>query len=159
MNYLTITYPDINNGTGFRATLWISGCSHHCVGCHNQHTWGYNQGVKLYSQETIDSINKIFKNEYISGLTISGGDPLDQPEQSLEELLTFLKWFKGEYPDKNIWIYTGFTYEELFARDSHIINLILKMCDTLVDGPYVESLRDTSLDFRGSSNQKIIKLH
>lgn len=159
MNYLTITYPDINNGTGFRATLWIAGCSHHCVGCHNRHTWDYNQGVNLYSQETIDSINKIFKNEYISGLTISGGDPLDQSEHSLEELLNFLKWFKNEYPTKNIWIYTGFTCDELQAKNSHVINLILDICDVLIDGPYNELLRDTSLEFRGSSNQNIIKLH
>lgn len=159
MNYLTITYPDINNGPGFRATLWIAGCSHKCHGCHNKHTWDYSLGKKMNSIEFNKEIDDIFKNEYITGLTISGGDPLDQSENDLKELYVFLKSFKKKYPDKNIWIYSGFTYDELCHKNSQTTSNILELCDILVDGPYIESLRDTSLAFRGSHNQNIIKIH
>lgn len=156
MKYLTITYPDINNGPGFRATLWIAGCSHHCPGCHNQHTWNYNQGTEFTSKGLKDEITEIFKHDYISGLTLSGGDPLDQDVDSLHELADFIKWFKTTYPDKTIWLYTGFMLDEI---KSYYGKYIINLCDYIVDGRYDEKLRDTSLEFRGSSNQRIIKMH
>ena len=156
MKYLTITYPDINNGPGFRATLWIAGCSHHCPGCHNQHTWDYNQGLELTSPKLKEQITKIFSNDYISGLTISGGDPLDQSANSLHELCDFMKWFKLTYPSKTIWLYTGFNKDEVI---SYYGKYAISLADYLIDGKYDEKLRDTSLAFRGSSNQHIIKIH
>ena len=103
MNYLTITYPDINNGPGFRATLWIAGCSHKCHGCHNKHTWDYSLGKKMNSIEFNKEIDDIFKNEYITGLTISGGDPLDQSENDLKELYVAMSdLIRAEDEDKAV---------------------------------------------------------
>lgn len=149
-----ITSPDVNNGTGFRVTLWVAGCSHHCRGCHNPETWNYNQGKALRDvwKDLIIKLNK----SYIKGLTLSGGDPLAQSKISLLELYFLLKRIKRKFPDKDIWIYSGYTYEEILQ--DKFKKLVLSQCDVLVDGPYKYALRDTSLPFRGSSNQRIIYL-
>ena len=148
MRYLTITSPDVNNGSGFRVTLWVAGCSHHCKGCHNPETWDYKQGKHLSEiwKELVEKLDK----EYITGLTLSGGDPLDQTNGSLLELYILLGRIKAKFPDKNIWIYSGDVYENLIKHP--LKKAILKRCDVLVDGPYRYALRDTSLPFRGSSN-------
>ena len=155
MRVLNITSPDVNNGLGFRVTLWVAGCSHHCKGCHNPETWAYNQGKKLreVKKELFEQLDK----PYVKGLTLSGGDPLTQTKFSLLELYLLLKEIKKKFPDKDIWIYSGYTYEEIVSNK--LRKLVLSQCDVLVDGPYRYALRDTSLPFRGSSNQRIIDLH
>lgn len=154
MNVIDMTSPDVNNGTGFRVTLWIAGCRHKCKGCQNPHTWNYNQGkpLRTYWKRLKDELEK----PYIYGLTLSGGDPLDQSNLDLLRLYFFLKKVKRKFPHKDIWIYSGYTYEEI--QTSFFKKLVLKCCDVLVDGPYNCYMRDTSLPFRGSTNQQIIKL-
>lgn len=152
MRYIKVTSPDINNGTGFRATLWVAGCSRHCKGCHNPETWNYNQGKTKILKEVLEAL----KPNYIQGLTISGGDPLLQNKKSLIQLYVLLKIVKLKYPKKDIWIYSSEIYEE--AVKDKWKDKILSLCDVMVDGPYKYYLRDTSLAFRGSSNQRIIYL-
>lgn len=153
MKYLKITSPDINNGTGCRVTLWIPGCKRNCPGCHNQWTHDYNQGLE-FTQETFDELCEILDKKYIKGLTISGGDPLMQSEEVLIDLLQLVNDIKEKYPTKDIWLYTGYYKKELIGIQEEI----LKYIDVLVDGPFVVDLKDTTLAFRGSSNQTIHKL-
>ena len=156
MKYIKITYPDINNGNGMRATIWFSGCSHHCEGCHNQHTWDYNQGKDIMPY-LYNEIKEIFSNEkYLKGITLSGGDPLAQSQQCLNELYNFILWFKTNFPDKDIWIYSGDTFEECMLIPEKR-NIVLQ-CDYMVDGVFKIDQRDLSLPFRGSKNQRIINI-
>ena len=111
MKILNITSPDVNNGTGFRVTLWVAGCSHHCRGCHNPESWDYNQGKSLREVRK-DLFDKLDKS-YIQGLTLSGGDPLAQSRKSLLELYFLLRRIKKKFPNKDIWIYSGYTHEEI----------------------------------------------
>lgn len=151
MKYLNITSPDIENGIGCRVTLWIPGCGHNCPGCHNKWTHDYNQGQE-FTQDTFKELCDILDKPYIKGLTISGGDPLMQNDQTLIDLCQLVFDIKNLYPTKDIWLYTGFYKDEL-----HGLQLdILKYIDTLVDGPFELDKRDTTLPFRGSSNQNII---
>ena len=154
MKILNITSPDVNNGTGFRVTLWVAGCSHHCRGCHNPESWDYNQGKSLREvrKDLFDRLDK----SYIQGLTLSGGDPLAQSRKSLLELYFLLRRIKKKFPNKDIWIYSGYTHEEILQ--DKFKKLVLSQCDVLVDGLYRYALRETSLPFRGSSNQRIIYL-
>jgi anaerobic ribonucleoside-triphosphate reductase activating protein len=154
MRYIDITYPDVNNGAGCRVTLWVAGCKHNCKGCHNPKTHDYKAG-ELFTEETYKELSEILSKPYISGLTLSGGDPLCQQPITLAEIENLVKRVKQDFPDKTIWIYTGYYREYLKGIQLDI----LKYCDVLVDGPYVEELRDITLPFRGSSNQKIHKLH
>ena len=154
MKILNITSPDVNNGTGFRVTLWVAGCSHHCRGCHNPESWDYNQGKSLREVRK-DLFDKLDKS-YIQGLTLSGGDPLAQSRKSLLELYFLLRRITKKFPTKDIWIYSGYTHEEILQ--DKFKKLVLSQCDVLVDGLYRYALRDTSLPFRGSSNQRIIYL-
>lgn len=153
LKYLKITSPDVNNGTGCRVTLWIPGCTHKCPFCHNSWTADYNIGKPL--DDTAKSlIFNILSKPYIAGLTISGGDPLDQSDVVLHELSKFLSDVKNKFPEKNIWMYTGYYYNDLKTNQLNV----LKYCDVLVDGPFIKDLADPSLPFRGSSNQSIIYL-
>ena len=155
LRILDITAPDINNGNGARVTLWVSGCSHKCKGCHNSWTWNYNQG-KIFAEDSDEILNKLsnwLSRDYVDGLTISGGDPLDQDKNTLFELKQIVNWVKTNFPSKTIWIYTGYTYEELNEYQLAVVENI----DVLVDGPYKEELRDIAhCPFRGSTNQRII---
>ena len=155
LRILDITAPDINNGNGIRVTLWVSGCSHKCKGCHNSWTWNYNQG-KIFAEDSDEILNKLsnwLSRDYVDGLTISGGDPLDQDKNTLFELKQIVNWVKTNFPSKTIWIYTGYTYEELNEYQLAVVENI----DVLVDGPYKEELRDIAhCPFRGSTNQRII---
>ena len=155
LRILDITAPDINNGNGIRVTLWISGCTHKCKGCHNSWTWDYNQG-KDFIEEHDDILNKLsnwLSRDYVEGLTISGGDPLDQDNKGLETLIKIILWVRTNYPTKNIWLYTGYVYEELNELQRKAADL----CEVVVDGPYKEELRDIAhCPFRGSSNQRIL---
>lgn len=154
MRYREITTPDINNGRGFRVTLWISGCSRKCPGCHNQELWDYTLGKRLSActDELLDKVGY----PYIKGLTISGGDPLDQNAESLDDLFHLLSIVKLKYPLKDIWIYSGGKFEDMLKEWQK--KKVLMMCDVLVDGPYIDELRDITLPFRGSSNQRIIDI-
>ena len=165
MNYCGITAPDIANGTGCRVVLWISGCTHQCKKCHNPETWDYKYGKK-FDEDAKRIISQWLDKPYIKGLTISGGDPLDRNIDELQEILDLCKYVNDKYPDNDIWIYTGYTYDYFLSNsdDTETQNRkdmckeIIKCCDFIVDGPYIDSLRDLSLPFRGSSNQRIIDL-
>lgn len=151
MNYESITYPDVNNGLGCRVTLWVSGCSHHCPGCHNQCTWDFKSG-RPFTQEVKDKIISLLELPYIAGLTLSGGDPMD----SAEELIPFVQEIADRFNDKykTIWLYTGYTMEQI-KEDPVKMTLLHSGIHVVVDGPYIESLRRIDIPFRGSSNQKI----
>jgi anaerobic ribonucleoside-triphosphate reductase activating protein len=152
MNYSGITYPDVNNGLGCRVTLFVSGCTHRCKGCHNVPTWDFNFGHEF----TIDTKIELFElvsKPYIKGLTISGGDPLD----NYNDVLLLVKELREVFgKSKDIWLYTGYVMEDLITLGK---DEILNYIDVLVDGEYDESQRDVSLAFRGSSNQRIIYLN
>ena len=162
LKVLDITAPDINNGLGCRVTLWVAGCKHHCKGCHNQWTWNFNQGkdFTFYRREIFEDLSEWLDKDYIDGITFSGGDPLTQTDEALTELYDIITWVKKRYPEKNIWLFTGYTKEQLDELNNKIINKILNDIDVLVDGPYVEELRDIAhTPFRGSTNQRLIELH
>ena len=153
MRYVKVTSPDINNGTGCRVTVWVAGCSHCCKGCHNPQTWDYNQGVEDVWDELVEKLSL----PYIKGVTFSGGDPLSQSDANLKQLLVLIGRIKTMFPDKDIWLFTGDVYEE--AIQNPLKSAIIDECDVLVDGPFKLYLRDTSLAFRGSSNQRIILIN
>lgn len=143
-----ITYPDVNNGLGCRATIWVSGCSHHCKGCHNKETWSFNYG-KEFDDEYKQKLFDILSLSYIKGLTLSGGDPID----SYDDVLKLVKEVREKFGDtKNIWLYTGYIMEELISNNK---DEILEYVDYVVDGKYEEKQRDVTLAFRGSKNQII----
>jgi anaerobic ribonucleoside-triphosphate reductase activating protein len=146
MRIHNISYPDVNNGLGFRVTLWVSGCIHHCKGCQNQETWDFNSG-REFTDKDKEKIFDILSLPYIKGITFSGGDPLC----SYNDVLSLMKEIKNKFPKKDIWVYTGYTIE--FIKEH--LDEILKYVDFLVDGKYIEEQRDVSLPFRGSKNQRI----
>lgn len=147
MKYQNITKDDMKNGDGLRVVLWVSGCSHHCKGCQNPITWDPDDGLVL-DQDARAEIFEQLEQDYIAGLTLSGGDPFH--ESNIEEMTEMCRMIKSKYPDKSIWAYTGFYWEQVKDFD------IMKYIDVLVDGEYIEALRDTKLRWRGSSNQKVI---
>lgn len=149
MRILNIYKETICDGPGLRYSIYISGCNHKCEGCHNPQSWNENEGVLLTPSFLDDIVSEIKKNIFLDGVTISGGDPFFNPK----ELLLFLKKIKKE-TKQNIWCYTGYTLEYLLKHDEY--SEPLKYIDTLVDGPFVKSLYNPNLFFRGSSNQRII---
>ncbi len=160
MNYGEIKNCDIANGTGVRVTLFVSGCTNHCKNCFQPQTWDFNYGKK-FDEETKEKIYKMLSESYIQGLTLLGGEPFEPENQ--RELLPFLKEVKRRFPDKNIWAFSGFTYEELTSKGSHpnceCTDEILSIIDVLVDGRFVEEKKNLSLRFRGSSNQRLIDMN
>lgn len=155
MRYLSVTSPDINNGTGCRVTVWVAGCSHMCKGCHNPETWGYDQGCTL--EEIWDQLKEKLSSPHILGVTFSGGDPLAQNYKSLIELSRLIDRIRSEFPTKDIWLFTGDVYEDIIQDETK--KEIIEKCDVLVDGPFKLYLKDLSLAFRGSSNQRIILMN
>lgn len=159
MYYSKINPNDIANGTGIRVTLFVSGCTHHCKGCFQPKTWNFKYG-QLFTQDTINLLIEYLRPDYITGLTLLGGDPME-PENQPEIALLITK-IKKELPDKDIWLYTGCTLEQLKDKNSYYhtkyTKKIINNTDILVDGPFKEEKKDISLKFRGSSNQRIIKL-
>lgn len=153
MYYGNIKYYDIANGDGVRTSLFVSGCNHHCNGCFNKESWDFEYG-KFFDSEALENISKSLEPEYISGLTILGGEPLDY--KNINIVHAIILYVKEKYPEKTIWVYTGYTYEELVGREHLITNSVLRNIDVLVDGKFIEELKDISLKFRGSSNQRII---
>lgn len=157
MNYGTIKKYDIANGEGVRVSLFVSGCDHHCENCFNQEAWDYSFG-NTFTKDTEEEILKALSPEYIDGLSLLGGEPFERENQRC--LLPFLRRVRERFPKKNIWCYTGFLLETELLKDSRArcecTDEMLSMIDVLVDGRFVEELKDISLAFRGSSNQRII---
>lgn len=157
MNYADIKKIDVANGEGVRVSVFVSGCNHHCKGCFNQCAWDFNYGKKFTEkeeQQIIDYMN----HDYISGLSLLGGEPLEPKNQ--EGLLPLVKKVKEKFPNKNIWCYTGFDFEkdivEKMAKNNETTRELLKYIDIIVDGKFEEDKKDLKLQFRGSSNQKIV---
>jgi anaerobic ribonucleoside-triphosphate reductase activating protein len=140
----------IVDGVGLRYSIYFSGCSHACPGCHNEYSWNPNNGTELTYEILNEIANEINQNELLDGITISGGDPLFNPKDMLK-VLKFLK----KKTKKNIWMYTGYTLEEIKKDD--LRKECLKYVDVLVDGRFIKELYDPNIKFRGSSNQRIIK--
>lgn len=160
MNYGRIIERDIANGKGVRVSIFVSGCRNHCEKCFQPETWDFNYG-KHFTDETIDYIIELLSKPYISGLTILGGEPMEPENQS--ELLRLVRKVKSTYPNKNIWCYTGYTLEQLLDRRYNCscedTNEFISYIDVLVDGRFVNELRDITLKFCGSSNQRVINLN
>lgn len=160
MNYAKIVPCDIANGPGVRVTLFVQGCTHHCQGCQNPITWDPNAG-QPFTEETLDELIELLRPDYIQGLTLTGGDPLypENREMICKILIRVKKEFGGS---KDIWVWTGYTIEELWEDTDYwvgsYLHWILSLADVLVDGPYIESKRDISLPYMGSSNQRVLDL-
>ena len=149
MRYHKITSPDINNGLGFRVTLWLSGCSLNCKFCHNPETHDPKGGME-FTEESLSELLEQLGKPYIKGLTLSGGNPF---ESDHKELLELIKIVKDKFPEKDIWVYSGYTLEESMKDPS--LSEILSLIDVLVDGRFNYLERDITLAFRGSRNQRI----
>lgn len=164
MNYIKISKYDTANGIGIGVVLWVSGCSCRCHGCHNPQTWDFNAG-QLFTEDTMQELLEALDKSYISRLTLSGGHPLES--QNLETVYKIVKVVKEKFPNKKIWLYTGYTWEDILNKgrynkrvDTNSISPldIIRYCDVLVDGKYEENKRDISLAFAGSSNQRVIDI-
>lgn len=156
MNYATIKKYDIANGPGVRVSLFVSGCTHYCKNCFNSIAWDFNYG-NPFTEEVENELLQALSNSHIAGLTLLGGEPLEPSNQ--RGLISFLRKVKDQLPDKTIWCYTGYTYEtDVLTGKVHteITDEFLSYLDVLVDGEFVESLKNLNLLFRGSSNQRLI---
>lgn len=157
MNYCNVKNCDIANGVGVRVSLFVSGCRNRCKNCFQPETWDFNYG-KPFDEQTEEKLIKMLAPSYINGLTVLGGEPMEPENQ--RALLPFLKKVKAAYPQKTIWLYTGFTLEELRSPDcrahTEYTEEILKLLTVLVDGRFVEEKKNISLRFRGSENQQLI---
>ena len=157
MNYSDIKYCDIANGVGVRTSLFVSGCRNRCPGCFNQGTWSFAAG-EAFSREVEDAILESLEPAYVAGLTVLGGEPLEPENQAA--LLPFLRRVREQVPGKSVWLYTGFVWEELLEGPSRArtpqTRELLELLDVVVDGPFVLELKDISLRFRGSANQRLI---
>lgn len=159
MNYSEIKNCDIANGAGVRVTLFVSGCTHRCPNCFNEVAWDFNSGSP-FDEAVQDNIIEMLKPSYITGLTLLGGEPAEPSNQ--EALLPFVKRVKRVYPTKDIWMYTGDIFEELMnennPRHTSSTYELMQNIDVLVDGPFIDDLRDITLRFKGSSNQRVIDI-
>ena len=147
MNYHNITKEDMLNGEGLRVVLWVAGCNHHCKNCQNPETWDENGGIpfdEAAEKELFDAINK----PYISGITFSGGDPLFPANRN--EVFRLIKKHKELFPNKNIWLYTGYTWEQIKNLDG------IEDIDVIAEGEFIEELKDENIHWVGSSNQRVI---
>ena len=155
MKYAKIKKTDVANGPGVRVSIFVSGCHHHCEGCFNSEAWDFNYGND-FTEDTIQEIIEAMNHDYITGLSLLGGEPFELVNQ--KGLLPLLKKVKEIYPEKTIWAYSGFLYDELKEMNYPETKEILSLIDVLVDGKFVESLKDPNLYFRGSSNQRVIDM-
>jgi len=158
MNVAEIKTNDIANGEGVRTSLFVSGCRHHCPDCFNEIAWDFSYG-KPWSEETEQEILDSMAPPWIAGLSLLGGEPFEPENQ--KELLKLLKDFKNRYPQKNVWCYSGFTFEEITGKKesrafTDISVEMLKYIDILVDGKFNKELKNIMLKFRGSENQRVI---
>ncbi len=149
MRYHNITYDDMLNGEGLRTVLWVSGCEHKCKNCHNPITWNENTGL-LFDEKAKKEIFSYLDKEYIKGITFSGGDPLYK--SNITEITAFAKEIKNKYKEKDIWLYTGYNWEDIENFE------IMEYVDILIDGKFMEKLTDNKLLWRGSSNQRVINV-
>lgn len=173
MNYWKIDKEDVCNGEGLRVVLWLSGCSHKCRGCQNPQTWDANSGIP-FDEAAREELFRELDKDYISGLTLTGGDPLF--EENLDGVLDLINEFRLSFPQKSIWLYSGFTWESImnyessesddfdYIEESYIDGLyeerksIISQCNVFVDGRYIDSQRDITLPYRGSKNQRLINI-
>ena len=162
MYYGAIKKSDIANGEGIRTTLFVSGCRNGCKNCFNRETWAFDYG-EPFTAAVAEELLNTFKNDFVSGLTILGGEPMEPENQ--RDLLPLLREFKKRYPEKTLWVYTGNTYEELTAGVGNHYKCIpetkeiLALTDILVDGRYIEEQKSLGLRFRGSRNQRVIDMN
>lgn len=147
MRYHNITKDDMLNGDGIRTVLWVAGCEHACEGCHNPITWDKNGGI-LFDEAAKQEIFNELERDYVAGLTLSGGDPLFI--ENRKKITELCKEIKKKYPNKNIWLYTGYKFEQIKNLD------VMEFLDVVVDGRFVKSLSDAKLQWRGSENQRVI---
>jgi anaerobic ribonucleoside-triphosphate reductase activating protein len=157
MNYADIKTVDIQDGTGIRVSLYVSGCHFHCKGCHNQEAWDFNYGKK-FDDSTIDYILELLDHSYIAGLSLLGGEPMELVNQ--QELQKLVKRVKEKFPNKTIWCYTGYDFENDIMNDMYgkhdFTKNMLKYIDIMVDGQFIEDKKLVDLKFRGSTNQRKI---
>lgn len=160
MYYGNIKNCDIADGLGVRVTLFVSGCTHHCRDCFQPETWDFHYGSE-YTQDTEDRLIDMLSPSYIDGLTLLGGEPMEPCNQ--RELVRLLRRVRSTYPGKNVWCYTGYTLESDLLCDSRarceVTDDLLGMIDVLVDGEFIPELKNISLAFRGSENQRLIDLN
>lgn len=149
MNYGSIKTVDIANGSGVRVSLFVSGCRNHCTDCFQPETWDFGYG-KPFTKETEEEIIKALRPDWIQGLSLLGGDPMEPENQ--EALIPFLRKVREELPEKDVWLYTGYHLESVSGSP------LLPLVDVVVDGPFIEAEKDAGLAFRGSRNQRIIHL-
>ena len=157
-NYSKIKTFDIANGKGIRTSIFFSGCEHCCKNCFNSELWDFNVGGQ-FTKEIYESKIKPTMNTHIAGISILGGEPMHS--NNLQSVACLIKWFKEDFPNKNVWLWSGYTWEELMNKSNknYETNLeVMKYIDVLVDGRYVDELRDLTLKFRGSSNQRVIDI-
>lgn len=159
MKYATIKEIDVANGPGIRVSLFVSGCTHHCKGCFNPETWNFNYGDD-FTAEVEDRILEAMKPAYIKGLSLLGGEPFEPQNQAV--LLPFLRRVKAAYPDKTIWCYSGYDFEKDMLTGNlgpwEITHEMLTLIDVLVDGEFVLEKKNPNLRFRGSENQRVIRV-
>lgn len=159
MHYADIKTADVANGKGVRVSVFVSGCNHHCKGCFNSESWDFNYG-KEFNQECIDKVMKELDKPYIKGISLLGGEPLEFKNQ--EGLLPLVKMAKQKHPEKDIWCYTGFTFDKDVMDNMCKVNQntkdLMSYIDVVVDGKFEEDKKDLKLKFRGSSNQRIINV-
>ena len=160
MNYASIRTCDIANGEGVRVSLFVSGCTHHCKGCFNEEAWDFSYG-EPFTKKTENEVLSALEPDFIDGLTLLGGEPMEPENQ--RALMPLLRRFREKFGDaKTLWIYTGCVLETDLKAESRwrteVTDEMLSLADVLVDGPFLEAKKDISLQFRGSSNQRIIHL-
>lgn len=157
MNYATIKKRDIANGVGVRVSLFVSGCTHHCKNCFNKETWDFSYGEK-FTEATENLILDYLEPDFVNGLSLLGGEPFEIENQ--EALTLFLRKVRAKYPQKDVWCYTGYLFDEHLLKESRargkFTDEMLSYIDVLVDGEYIEEQKDISLQFRGSKNQRVI---
>lgn len=161
MNYHKIEKTSIANGEGIRVVLWCSGCSLHCRGCQNPETWDVDSG-KPFDENAKAELFEALNHSYIQGITFSGGHPLE--DENVDTIYSLIVEIRQRFPNKDIWLYTGYTWDSLFYEEDDLEKIyydqirraIMLGCDVIVDGAYIESLRDIRLKWRGSSNQRVI---
>ena len=156
MNYHYIKTDDMNNGDGLRVTLFLSACCHQCYNCHNPETWNEKSGMTFDNNAKIKLFNELSK-DYISGITFSGGDPLHKINTNEVKLL--IEEIKDKFPNKTIWLYSGYTWEQIFTSNNINRQLIINMCDVFVDGKYIDSLKNVNYKWAGSTNQRVININ
>lgn len=158
MNYANIKTYSIENGTGVRVSLFVSGCTHHCKDCFNEQAWDFEYG-NPFTADTENAVIEALAPDYMAGITLLGGEPMEPANQ--RGLLPLLKRIRKELPQKTVWAYTGYVYEDLLEggrAHCEVTEELLSLCDILVDGPFIAEKKNISLRFRGSENQRIIDL-